>query len=114
MRRSLNLSTRAQTSREPCSVFKALSPGKRRESCAKHPRRRQASIGSSRPFERTTSPSAWATSAAAGAASLRCAVAEATDPVAVQKWVLDWSDLLDLEVRAVITDEQLGEALAAM
>ena len=28
--------------------------------------------------------------------------------------LLDWSDLLDLEVRAVITDEQLGEALAAM
>ena len=42
------------------------------------------------------------------------AIAEATDPVAVQKWALDWSDLLHFDVRAALTDEQLGQALASM
>jgi hypothetical protein len=42
------------------------------------------------------------------------AIAEATDPVAVQKWVLDWSDLLTMQVRPAVNDEQLGQALAAM
>ena len=42
------------------------------------------------------------------------AIAEAADPVAIQKWVLDWSDLLSLEVHPALTDEQLGQVLASV
>ena len=40
-------------------------------------------------------------------------VAEATDPAAIQKWVLEWSDLMTMEVQAALTDEQIAPLLAA-
>ena len=39
-------------------------------------------------------------------------VAEASDPVAIQKWVLEWSDLMTMEVQAALTDEQIAPLLA--
>lgn len=40
-------------------------------------------------------------------------VAEASDPVSIQKWVLEWSDLMSMEVHAALTDEQVAPLLAA-
>ncbi|MCP1444758.1 hypothetical protein J3D54_003890 [Pseudomonas sp. GGS8] len=40
-------------------------------------------------------------------------IAEASDPVAIQKWVLEWSDLMNMEVHAALTDEQVAPLLAA-
>jgi hypothetical protein len=40
-------------------------------------------------------------------------VAEASDPAAIQKWVLEWSDLMTMEVQAALTDEQIAPLLAA-
>ncbi|MNP20225.1 hypothetical protein D3C76_1127890 [compost metagenome] len=40
-------------------------------------------------------------------------VAEANDPVPIQKWVLQWSDLMTMEVQAALTDEQIAPLLAA-
>ena len=42
------------------------------------------------------------------------AVADANDSAVMQKWVLDWSDVLSMEVHAAVTDEQMGPLLAAM
>jgi len=42
------------------------------------------------------------------------ALAESNDVAALQKWVLDWNDVLEMEVRPAITDEQLGSSLAAL
>lgn len=42
------------------------------------------------------------------------AVAECDDAVLMSKWALDWSDLFELEVHAVLTDEQAGPLLAAV
>jgi hypothetical protein len=40
-------------------------------------------------------------------------IAEASDPVPIQKWVLQWSDLMNMEVQAALTDEQIAPLLAA-
>ncbi|WP_237883216.1 DUF3303 domain-containing protein [Pseudomonas sp. PGPR40] len=40
-------------------------------------------------------------------------IAEADDPVSIQKWVLEWSDLMSMEVHAALTDEQAAPLLAA-
>lgn len=40
-------------------------------------------------------------------------IAEASDPVSIQKWVLEWSDLMSMEVHAALTDEQAAPLLAA-
>lgn len=41
------------------------------------------------------------------------AIAEANDPVLMQKWALDWSDLLQMDVCPALADEQAGPAYAA-
>lgn len=41
------------------------------------------------------------------------AVAETSDPSLMQKWVLDWSDLMKMSVYSVLTDEQAAPLLAA-
>jgi hypothetical protein len=40
------------------------------------------------------------------------AIAETDDPLLMSKWVLDWNDMFELQVRAVVTDEQVGPLLA--
>lgn len=40
-------------------------------------------------------------------------VAEASDVALIQKWVLDWSDLMSMEIHPAMTDEQIGPLLAA-
>jgi hypothetical protein len=40
-------------------------------------------------------------------------VAEASDVTLIQKWVLDWSDLMSMEIHPALTDEQLAPLLAA-
>ena len=40
-------------------------------------------------------------------------VVEASDATLLAKWALEWSDLMDLETRSVINDEQAGPLLAA-
>ncbi|WP_347900842.1 DUF3303 family protein [Pseudomonas purpurea] len=40
-------------------------------------------------------------------------VAEASDITQIQKWVLDWSDLMNMEVYPALTDEQAAPLLAA-
>jgi hypothetical protein len=40
------------------------------------------------------------------------AIAETEDPLLMSKWALDWNDMFELEVRAVVTDEQVGPLLA--
>lgn len=40
-------------------------------------------------------------------------IAEATDLTLIQKWVLDWNDLLNMEVYPALTDEQLAPLMAA-
>ncbi|MHC8308070.1 DUF3303 domain-containing protein [Pseudomonas sp. GT1P32] len=40
-------------------------------------------------------------------------IAETDDVVQIQKWVLQWSDLMSMEVHAALTDEQAGPLLAA-
>lgn len=42
------------------------------------------------------------------------AVAETNDPALMQKWSLDWTDLLEMDVRPVLTDEQAGPLLAGI
>ncbi|MDZ5431105.1 DUF3303 family protein [Pseudomonas fluorescens] len=41
-------------------------------------------------------------------------VAEASDPALIQKWVLDWSDLMKMEVHVALTDEQMAPLLAGV
>jgi hypothetical protein len=40
------------------------------------------------------------------------AVVEADDPMLLCRWALEWSDVFELEVRPVSTDEQMGPLLA--
>ena len=40
-------------------------------------------------------------------------VVEASDATLLAKWALEWTDLMDLETRSVINDEQAGPLLAA-
>ncbi|MHC8354612.1 DUF3303 domain-containing protein [Pseudomonas sp. LB3P81] len=40
-------------------------------------------------------------------------IAETDDVVQIQKWVLQWNDLMSMEVHAALTDEQVGPLLAA-
>ena len=41
-------------------------------------------------------------------------LAESDDAVLMAKWALEWSDLIDIETRSVVTDEQAGPLLAAV
>ncbi len=41
------------------------------------------------------------------------ALVEASDPIAVTRYILAWADLVDQKVYAVITDEGIGQALSA-
>lgn len=40
-------------------------------------------------------------------------IAETDDVVQIQKWVLQWNDLMSMEVHAALTDEQAAPLLAA-
>lgn len=40
-------------------------------------------------------------------------IAEATDVTLIQKWVLEWSDLMSMEIHPALTDEQAAPLLAA-
>ena len=40
-------------------------------------------------------------------------IAETDDVVQIQKWVLEWNDLMNMEVHAALTDDQAGPLLAA-
>jgi Protein of unknown function (DUF3303) len=42
------------------------------------------------------------------------AIVESNDVAPLQSWVLDWSDLLAMDVRPAISDEQLSSSLAAL
>ncbi|MCW8278126.1 DUF3303 family protein [Pseudomonas sp. PCH199] len=41
-------------------------------------------------------------------------VAEASDVVPIQQWVLEWNDLMNMEVHAALTDEQIAPLLAGI
>jgi hypothetical protein len=41
------------------------------------------------------------------------AIVEANDPAAMMDWTLQWSDLFSFDVTPVMSDEELGAALAA-
>lgn len=41
-------------------------------------------------------------------------IAETDDVVQIQKWVLQWNDLMNMEVHAALTDEQAAPLLAAV
>ncbi|MNN82328.1 hypothetical protein D3C81_1992530 [compost metagenome] len=40
-------------------------------------------------------------------------IAEASDFVPIQQWVLQWNDLMSMDVHAALTDEQIAPLLAA-
>jgi len=40
-------------------------------------------------------------------------VLEASDLVPIQQWVLEWSDIMKMDVHAALTDEQVAPLLAA-
>ncbi|MGH8670559.1 MAG: DUF3303 domain-containing protein [Burkholderiales bacterium] len=40
-------------------------------------------------------------------------VAQADDPTLIQKWVLEWNDLLSMEVFPALTDEQMAPLMVA-
>ncbi|UVJ46194.1 DUF3303 domain-containing protein [Pseudomonas sp. LS1212] len=40
-------------------------------------------------------------------------VAEANDVTLLQKWVLNWSDMLDMEVYPAMTDEQIAPLMVS-
>jgi len=42
------------------------------------------------------------------------AIAEASDPVLMQKWALDWNDLMTMDVCPVLIDEQAAPLIAAV
>lgn len=42
------------------------------------------------------------------------AIAEAADVALVQKWMLDWSDLLEMDVRPALTDDEMGKLIAGV
>jgi len=39
-------------------------------------------------------------------------VAETNDPIALAKWANQWSDVIVMDARPVLTDEQMGEVLS--
>jgi hypothetical protein len=41
-------------------------------------------------------------------------IAEADDLLLIQKWVLEWNDLMSMEVHAALTDEQMAPLLAGI
>jgi hypothetical protein len=41
------------------------------------------------------------------------AIAESNDLALIQKWALDWSDLLSMDVYPALTDEQIGPLVAS-
>lgn len=41
-------------------------------------------------------------------------LAETDDPKAIYRWVSQWTDLVDFEVHAVITDQEAAEVLSSM
>jgi hypothetical protein len=41
-------------------------------------------------------------------------IAETSDPVALSTWAIQWSDVLALEVRPILTDQQLGQVLSQL
>ena len=40
------------------------------------------------------------------------AIAEADDPSQIGKWAMEWSDVFEMDIRVVVTDEQAGPILA--
>ncbi len=42
------------------------------------------------------------------------AVSEASDASAVARWALEWNDLMEMDVRPALNDEQLGAVLAGL
>ncbi len=40
-------------------------------------------------------------------------VAQASDPVLIQKWALEWNDLFIMDISPALTDEQVAPLLAA-
>lgn len=42
------------------------------------------------------------------------AIAETNDPVLLQKWALNWTDLMQMDICPALTDEQAGPLLAAV
>ena len=41
-------------------------------------------------------------------------ISEADDASAIARWALEWSDLMDMDVRAGLNDEQLSAVLAGL
>jgi hypothetical protein len=41
-------------------------------------------------------------------------ISESDDASAMARWVLEWSDLMDMEVHPALNDEQLGAVLAGL
>ena len=39
-------------------------------------------------------------------------IAESDDPIAMAKWANQWADVILMDVRPVLTDEQMGQVLA--
>lgn len=42
------------------------------------------------------------------------AVSEANDASAMARWALEWNDLMEMDVRPALNDEQLGAVLAGL
>ncbi|WP_223516088.1 DUF3303 domain-containing protein [Pseudomonas sp. GL-B-19] len=40
-------------------------------------------------------------------------IVEASDLVPIQQWVLEWSDIMKMDIHAALTDEQMAPLLAA-
>lgn len=41
-------------------------------------------------------------------------ISEADDASAMARWILEWSDLMEMDVSPALSDEQLGAVLAAL
>jgi hypothetical protein len=41
-------------------------------------------------------------------------ISEADDACAMARWALEWSDLMEIEVRPALNDEPLGAVLAGL
>lgn len=41
------------------------------------------------------------------------AIAEASDAVPIQKWALEWNDLITMDIYPALTDEQMAPLIAA-
>lgn len=42
------------------------------------------------------------------------AIAEASDPILMQKWSMDWSDLMSMDVCPALVDDQAAPLIAAV